>query len=286
MPRKPGRPRPPATRPRRARPPARSRFREEPAATRARMAAAGAAMAILSGPPSPRAGVALGREVGELADRAIRRVHEVCGDGDQVACQIGCTYCCRFPVAASAPEILRIAAYVRDRFDPARQAALDARLDAHIAATGGMDMEQRDRVRPDCPFLESGACSVYEARPVACRGVSSYDADACREDCDQPGAGVEIPTNALRELAHGAVREGLAVACRSAGADHRPLELARAYRIAAADPTLAETWRDRPGAFDAAVGARVFPGPWSDELESEFEDVYQDTVGRLGGPVP
>ena len=272
MPRKPGRPRRKAKR-------ARPVVREEPAVARARLAAAGEALRILSG-PAPDA-TELARGIYALADRSIGRVHAVCQDGGQVACRSGCTYCCRFPVAASAPEVLAVAAFVRERFDEGRQAALAARVEANIAATAGMDMDRRDRVRRDCPFLEGGRCSVYEVRPVACRGYSSYSVEACREDHDHPGTGVEIPTNALRELVFGAVREGLAVACRSSSVEHRLLELVRAYRIAARDPTLAESWRSRPRAFEAATGATVFPGPWSDDLDREFEGVYRDTIDRL-----
>ena len=186
-----------------------------------------------------------------------------------------------FPVAASAPEVLAIAAFVREWFDEERQAALNARVEANIAATDGMDMSQRDRVRLDCPFLEAGKCTVYEVRPVACRGCSSYSVGDCREDYEQPGTGVEGHTNGLRELVYGAIREGLAVACKSASVEHRLLELVRAYRIASEDPTLAETWRRRPGAFETATGASVFPGPWSDELDQEFEEVYRETVNDL-----
>ena len=144
-----------------------------------------------------------------------------------------------------------------------------------------MDMRRRDRVRLDCPFLEAGACSVYEVRPVACRGVSSYGVEDCREDYERPGTGVEIHANGLRELVFGAIREGLAVACRSASVEHRLLELVRAFKIASQDSTLAESWRSRPRAFETATGAIVFPGPWSDELDREFEDVYRETVDDL-----
>ncbi|MFO0959681.1 MAG: YkgJ family cysteine cluster protein [Isosphaeraceae bacterium] len=278
MPRKDGRRRPKA---KLSRPPARSRFREEPAVTRARLAAAGEALAILPG-PAPRA-VELGRRVGELTDRSIGHVHASCQDGHRVACQSGCTYCCTFPVAASAPEVLAIAAFVRDRFDEERRAALDDRVEAHIAATAGMDMRRRDRVRIDCPFLEAGRCSVYEVRPVACRGYSSYSVEACREDYENPGAGVGLPTNGLRELVYGAIREGLAVGCKSASVEHRLLELVRSYKLASDDPTLPETWRDRPGVFESVTGANVFPGPWSDELNREFEEIYRETIKGLEG---
>jgi Fe-S-cluster containining protein len=186
-----------------------------------------------------------------------------------------------FPVAASAPEVVAITAFVRERFDEERQVALNARVEANIAATDGMDMSQRDRVRLECPFLEAGKCSIYEVRPIACRGVSSYSVEDCREDYEHPGAGVEVHTNGLRELVFGAIREGLAVACKSASVEHRLLELVRAYKIASGDSTLSETWRGRPEAFEAVTGASVFPGPWSDELDREFEELYRETVDEL-----
>src|SRR3954468_13558667 len=154
MPRKPGRPRPPGRKAKRVRPAARPRFAEEPVVIRARIAAAGESLKILSG-PAPGT-IKLARSIHELTDRSIGQVHTACHDGHRVACRSGCTYCCMFPVAASAPEVLAIAAFVRERFDEERRAALDARVDANIAATQGMDMGQRDRIKLDCPFLEAG----------------------------------------------------------------------------------------------------------------------------------
>jgi len=223
----------------------------------------------------------LARRTTELTDRSIKQVHAACHDGHRVACRSGCTYCCMVPVAASAPEVLAIASFVRDRFDEAKREALDRRIEANISATDGMNMSQRDRVRLDCPFLEAGECSVYEVRPIACRGYSSYSVEDCREDFEYPGTGVEGHANGLRELVFGAIREGLAIACKSASVEYRLLELVRAYKIASEDSTLAETWRDRPEAFESATGASVFPGPWSDELDHEFEDVYRETTKDL-----
>src|SRR3954452_25307162 len=281
MPRKPGRPKPPGRRAKRVRPPARPRFSQEPVVIRARIAAAGEALKLLSGPPAALGTIELARRINELTDRSIRQVHAACHDGHRVACRSGCTYCCMVPVAASAPEVLAIATFVREQFDEGRQAALDRRVEANISATEGMDMSQRDRVRLDCPFLEAGKCTVYEVRPIACRGYSSYSVEDCREDFERPGTGVEGHANGLRELVYGAIREGLAIACKSASVEHRLLELVRAYRIASEDSTLAETWQSRPDAFETATGESVFPGPWSDELDQEFEGVYRETVHDL-----
>src|SRR3954447_19932278 len=132
MPRKPGRPRPPKRKAERVRPSARPKFTEEPAITRARMAAAGESLEILSGPPAALGTIELARSIHELTDRSIQQVHAACHDGHRVACQSGCTYCCMFPVAASAPEVLAIAAFVRERFDEERRAAIDARAAAKI----------------------------------------------------------------------------------------------------------------------------------------------------------
>ena len=282
MPRKLGRPKHLKKKAKRARPSARpGRFSEEPVVVRARFAAAEESLKILSGPSVDLSSIELAQKINELTDRSISQVHAACQDGHRVACRSGCTYCCMVPVAVSAPEVLAVATFVRERFAEVKRAALDARIEANIAATAGMDMDQRDRVRLDCPFLEAGNCTVYEARPIACRGYSSYSVEDCREDYEYPGTGVEGHTNGLRELVYGAIREGLAVACKSASIEYRLLELVRAYKIASEDPTLVKTWRSRPEAFDTATGESVFPGPWSDELNQEFEEVYRETVNDL-----
>jgi Fe-S-cluster containining protein len=284
MPLKPERPKPPGRKAKRLRPSAPSgKFHEEQVVIRSRIAAAQEALKILSGPPTALRTLELARSINEQTDRAISQVHAACHDGHRIACQSGCTYCCMVPVAASAPEVLAIATFVRDHFDEERQAALDRRVEVNISATEGMDMSQRDRVRLNCPFLEAGKCTVYEVRPIACRGYSSYNVEDCREDYEHPGTGVEGHTNVLRELVFGAIREGLAIACKSASVEYRLLELVRAYKIASKDSTLAETWRNRPEAFETAIGGSVFPGPWSDELDHEFEEVYRETLNDLEG---
>src|SRR3954453_1497775 len=217
MPHKPGRPRPPRRKGKRVRPPARpKRATEEPVVIRARIAAAGESLKILSALPAALCTMELARSINEPTDRSIRQVHVACHDGHRIACRSGCTYCCMVPVAASAPEVLAIATFVRERFDEERQAALDRRVEANISATEGMDMSQRDRVRLDCPFLEAGKCTTSEVRPIACRGYSSYSVEDCREDFEHPGTGVEVHTNSLRELVFGAIREGMTVACKAA----------------------------------------------------------------------
>lgn len=77
-------------------------------------------------------------------------------------CRKGCDTCCTRLAAlpeltAAEWELLRSAV-----------AVLPAEVHGRIAALAG-------EVRPIvCPFLEAGACLVYEARPVACRTYGFY----------------------------------------------------------------------------------------------------------------
>ena len=147
MPRKPQRPRTPGRKAKRDRPFATpERFKEDPVVTRSRITAAEESLKILSETPTALRTIELARSTCEFTDRSIRQVHADCHDGHRVACLSGCTYCCMVPVAASAPEVLAIATFVRERFDEERQSSLDRRVDANISATEGMDMRDRKSV--------------------------------------------------------------------------------------------------------------------------------------------
>jgi Fe-S-cluster containining protein len=98
-----------------------------------------------------------------------------------VACRAGCDHCCYQIVGVTPPEALAI-------FDHLSRTASDAALDeisARISAarTRTRGLSSADRFSPDhpCPFLEtsSGRCSIYEVRPLACRGMNSLDAKEC-----------------------------------------------------------------------------------------------------------
>lgn len=83
-------------------------------------------------------------------------------------CRRGCDACCRnlaAPLEISALEFLRLqAAFFA--LQPARREEIRARIDA-------LSAEQRPFV---CPFLDRarGECSVYDARPIACRSFGFY----------------------------------------------------------------------------------------------------------------
>ena len=88
----------------------------------------------------------------------------------QHACAPGCSFCCYLPVDVLAPEAFRIAAHVQQRHTPAGLATLVYQL--------GVQNQLGPGIRP-CVFLTQGRCSIYEVRPMVCRGYNSLSRERC-----------------------------------------------------------------------------------------------------------
>ncbi len=88
----------------------------------------------------------------------------------QHACAPGCFFCCYLPVDVLAPEAFRIATHLKQTRSPGELAALVYRLGAH----GQPDLGARP-----CVFLADGRCSIYEVRPMVCRGYNSLSKERC-----------------------------------------------------------------------------------------------------------
>jgi Fe-S-cluster containining protein len=88
----------------------------------------------------------------------------------QHACAPGCYFCCYLPVDVLAPEAFRIAVHLKQTRSPEELAALVYRL--------GIQGQHDFGARP-CVFLADGHCSIYEARPMVCRGYNSLSKERC-----------------------------------------------------------------------------------------------------------
>ena len=103
------------------------------------------------------------------------------------ACRSGCDHCCHIPVTISSTEAQLLSqASGRKAVRPARA----VRADQCSTAEGLQAAEAvlRDVARSPCPFLADGRCSVYAARPAACRLLLNMDDDdlLCRLVDDLP----------------------------------------------------------------------------------------------------
>lgn len=95
-----------------------------------------------------------------------------------VECAKGCAFCCSLYVSATIPEVLHVADFIR-RTKTADLPQVLERVRQTDRDTRYMDEGRRMAARFACPLLENGACSVYEARPGACRGLVSSSRAAC-----------------------------------------------------------------------------------------------------------
>jgi Fe-S-cluster containining protein len=118
--------------------------------------------------------------VGGLVQRAEAMISEVNRfnrpDVPLPACKVGCSYCCHLPVLITKIEAEAIAEFVLDACPPERVSLLKSQLD-HRTKERRSDPEKKLR----CVFMtEGGNCGIYEIRPNACIGYTSFSVDDCR----------------------------------------------------------------------------------------------------------
>jgi Fe-S-cluster containining protein len=128
--------------------------------------------------------------------------------GSGVSCRAGCAACCRQFVVVSPLEALAIERHVRaaDRAQQRRwqeaharhskvlsqRPSLMRRLQAFRKLRGYLSPEEGDALEREywaaqlpCPFLEKERCTIYPARPFACREhFAVTPAELCAKDLD------------------------------------------------------------------------------------------------------
>ena len=119
----------------------------------------------------------MAEEVTEAVEVRIEHLFAI-SDLGQVACGADCAYCCYVPrVLVTLPELTRVVERVQgwpvDQIE-----ALKARLEVHILAQSSDVASPASR--PPCALLVDRRCSVYDARPIVCRGQHAYDVQECR----------------------------------------------------------------------------------------------------------
>lgn len=178
-----------------------------------------------------------------------------------VACRAGCDHCCHVIVGVTAPEALTIFDHLRRSCSDAQMARLRERVAAFRDRTRGLSSAERFSPEHPCVFLEGGRCSIYDVRPLACRGMNSLDATECETRLRDPEARVAFAANGGGHLflepihAFRAVSAGLQVGLRELyHLDMRPLELtAVMHLLLTGGPELANSWIEGGQALEAAL---------------------------------
>jgi Fe-S-cluster containining protein len=196
---------------------------------------------------------------------AIRQVDQVLDENIQAnlfgkpaqACVPGCNHCCHLVVHATIAEVAQAADFISRLFTQEQKADLAKRLYEYERVVGPWFGRNLGKVRTPCPLLEAGLCSIYEARPLRCRGVNSLDASVCEQQKLHPELDIAPPrTEGQMELARDAIRgtiEGLAQASPNIGM----LDFARALSIALSQPTALDEHFSGENPFNPA---KALPG--------------------------
>jgi Fe-S-cluster containining protein len=149
-----------------------------------------------------------------------------------VACGVDCAYCCYVPrVLVTLPELARIVERVRSW--PADQIeALRTRLEAHVQAQSSS--VPAPAARPPCAFLVDRHCSIYDVRPIVCRGQHAYDVQACKSHCET-GAGETTQLTVVLDVVRGAL-SGVVTGFDDMGVLGALLDLSRALLVVLDNP--------------------------------------------------
>jgi len=149
----------------------------------------------------------------------------------RLACGDRCWYCCCNPnVLVSIPELVRILDHIEAAFTPEALDALRVGARLYAGQVAGRRVEDPIDESVPCPLLVDGRCSVYEIRPLVCRGFNSTDVEACRRAHATAGALVPIFAM-LRDVTDGAT-VGAGQQLAEAGLDSSVLDLGLALNAA------------------------------------------------------
>lgn len=180
-----------------------------------------------------------------------------------VACKAGCDHCCYQLVGVTVPEALAIASHLKSRRSESQLVELVQRLGELSEKTQQLSAEARFSPEYPCAFLVAGRCSIYEVRPLSCRGMNSLDARACEQRLRDPstreqflreGSGALTFMEPIR--AFHAVSAGLQIGLSELyELDMRPLELTRAVlHLLRAPEDVASEWLTGGKPFESALG--------------------------------
>lgn len=114
--------------------------------------------------------------------------------GPPPACAAGCSACCRGNrIEVTPPEVDLIARHLRSTREEAALRATAVRV-ANTARRATSMQAVRDGAVA-CAFLEDERCSIYEARPLACRHAHATDARACASRVETPPQNATLAAN-------------------------------------------------------------------------------------------
>ena len=188
-----------------------------------------------------------GENRAEVTGRRIKALHEavresydimnsLLGELDldpPIACKSGCIHCCYNQIALTEPEALFLGMHLLETRTPEQLPELRARalaLTERLNGKSWRDIGMARHLLP-CVFLENGNCSVYPARPFACRGWNSVDVNMCvRSNLTEDAMTLIENHPIMRQIADG-IQKGLLHGSKALGLEAGYLLMVRAVSL-------------------------------------------------------
>lgn len=148
--------------------------------------------------------VPLARRISDTVCQNVRRQTRQSGQG--IPCRKGCWECCKYLVPVSTPEAVHITEDILALPNPVRQQTLTSLVEAakvllaaptFTGSTAGLSLWYSD-LDIICPMLKDYACSLYAARPIACREHLTTGSSCAK---GQDVRVIEMPVSIVRALA-------------------------------------------------------------------------------------
>lgn len=163
-----------------------------------------------------------------------------------LACQPGCSYCCYLEIEVRPDEAFLIADHLRQNCSRHERQAVLEKARANAARLAPLSAEQKETANLACPLLKEGLCTVYPARPGACRAFHALLRGLCRRSFKHPDD-LDSPQSQAPEIrkAMDIVEAAIVVGLMDCGFDVQPKELNAALAEALSQPKLEQAWLDQ-----------------------------------------
>ena len=150
-----------------------------------------------------------------------------------LACKSGCIHCCYNQVALTEGEAIYLGMHLLETRSKERLQDLAVRTRALVDSLQGKKWQDigMQRHRLPCLFMEDGNCSVYPARPLACRGWNSVDVNMCIESNRTENAMTLIEHHPILRLVADGIQTGLLRGYKTLGLEAGFLLMARAVLL-------------------------------------------------------
>ena len=178
----------------------------------------------------------------------LRMDNELASAGEEVACRAGCSYCCYYHVAVTAVEALALAEHLQG-LPQTKRDHLTRKLHETAQRVAPLSEAEYIHTNIPCAFLEEGRCSVYEARPVACRGFNSVSVDPCRVAFEDPHSTDPMTFAPDRQAVNEAYKSVMLAAQHRAGCDATTYEMHTAVAEALTNSSAMKRWKKGKVAF-------------------------------------